>query len=163
MLPTWMLLTCLPMPKYTYLFFLSKNGHSRPLFRYFRIFITVDSKQILDLIDCRWLDSNCGPLVLEATALSTEPQPLPWVHMFGFFKWANPASFSFIFGLFKQTIQFFKTNQCENVMSIQYMAPGFEPMTFITWVSSITTRPGLPPSHIWLLGRCSTIKSGLQL
>ena len=30
-----------------------------------------------------------------------------------FFKWANPASFSLIFGLFKQTIQFLTTNQCE--------------------------------------------------
>ena len=26
---------------------------------------------------CRWLDSNHGPLVSEATALPTEPQPLP--------------------------------------------------------------------------------------
>ena len=26
---------------------------------------------------CQWLDSNCGPLELEATALPTEPQPLP--------------------------------------------------------------------------------------
>ena len=26
---------------------------------------------------CRWLDSNRGPLVLEARALPTEPQPLP--------------------------------------------------------------------------------------
>ena len=26
---------------------------------------------------CQWLDSNRGPLVLEATALPTEPQPLP--------------------------------------------------------------------------------------
>ena len=26
---------------------------------------------------CWWLDSNCGPLVFEATALPTEPQPLP--------------------------------------------------------------------------------------
>ena len=26
---------------------------------------------------CRWLDSNRGPLVSEATALPTEPQPLP--------------------------------------------------------------------------------------
>ena len=25
---------------------------------------------------CRWLDSNCGPLVLEPTAMPTEPQPL---------------------------------------------------------------------------------------
>ena len=28
---------------------------------------------------CRWLDSNLGPLVLEATALPTAPQPLPEV------------------------------------------------------------------------------------
>ena len=27
--------------------------------------------------NCRWLHLNCGPLVLEATALSTGPQPLP--------------------------------------------------------------------------------------
>ena len=26
---------------------------------------------------CRWLDSNHRPLELEATALPTEPQPLP--------------------------------------------------------------------------------------
>ena len=26
---------------------------------------------------CRWLDLNCRPLVSEATALPTEPQPLP--------------------------------------------------------------------------------------
>ena len=27
---------------------------------------------------CRWLDSNCWPLVSEATAQPTEPQPLPY-------------------------------------------------------------------------------------
>ena len=41
----------------------------------------------------------------------------------------TPASFSFIFGRFKQTLQIFTTNICENV-SIQYMVPGFEPTTF---------------------------------
>ena len=50
-------------------------------------------------------------------------------------KWANPGLFSFIFGLFKQTIQIFITNICEK-MSIQYLAPGFKPTTFGTWVSS---------------------------
>ena len=30
-------------------------------------------------------------------------------------------------------------------MSIQYMAPGFKPMTSRTRVVTITTRPGLPP------------------
>ena len=50
-----------------------------------------------------------------------------------FFKenWANPGLFSFIFGLFKQTLQIFTTNICEK-MSIQYTVPGFEPKTFGT-------------------------------
>ena len=30
-----------------------------------------------DIKVCQWLDSNRGPLVSEATALPTEPQPLP--------------------------------------------------------------------------------------
>ena len=41
-------------------------------------------------------------MVSEATAASTVLE-----------KWAKPASFSFIFGLFKQTIQFLTTYQCE--------------------------------------------------
>ena len=40
----------------------------------------------------------------------------------------TPASFPFIFCLFKQTLQIFTTNVCEK-MSIQYTAPGFEPTT----------------------------------
>ena len=47
-------------------------------FLYFRLFNTVDSKQMFNKF-CQWLDSNCGPLVLEATTLPTEPQPLPWM------------------------------------------------------------------------------------
>ena len=49
-----------------------KMGHSRPLFLYFSLFNTVDSKQMFNKF-CWWLDSNCWPLVLEATALPTEP------------------------------------------------------------------------------------------
>ena len=41
-------------------------------FVYFCLFITVDSKQMFNKF-CRWLDSNCGHLVSEATALPTEP------------------------------------------------------------------------------------------
>ena len=44
----------------------------------------------------------------------------------------SPAYFSFIFSLFKQTIQFVK--QINAKMSIQYMAPGFLPTTFWSWV-----------------------------
>ena len=50
-------------------------------------------------------------------------------------KWANPASFLFIFGLFKQTLQIFTANICEK-MSIQYTVLGFEPATFGIWVFS---------------------------
>ena len=32
---------------------------------------------MFNIIFCQWLDSNRGPLELEATALPTEPQPLP--------------------------------------------------------------------------------------
>ena len=41
---------------------------------YFRLFNTA-----LNTVDktCRRLDSNCGSLVSEATALTTAPQPLP--------------------------------------------------------------------------------------
>ena len=53
-------------------------GHFRPLFPYFRLVNTdVDSKQMFNITVCQWLDSNCGPLVLEVTALPTEPKP-PW-------------------------------------------------------------------------------------
>ena len=40
---------------------------------------TVDGKQMfnINIIFYRWLVSNRGPWVLEATALTTEPQPLP--------------------------------------------------------------------------------------
>ena len=44
----------------------------------------------------------------------------------------TPASFLFIFVLFKQTIQSLQQINVKNVMSIQYTAPGFEPMTFGT-------------------------------
>ena len=46
-------------------------------------------------------------------------------------KWPNPGLFSFIFGLFKRTLQISTTYRCEK-MSIQYMVPGFTPMTFGT-------------------------------
>ena len=56
---------------------LYKNGPFPGLFfLYFSIFKTVYYKLIVNRIFQR-LDSNCGPLILEATALPTEPQPLP--------------------------------------------------------------------------------------
>ena len=54
-------------------------GHSWPLFLYFRLFNTIDSK-MFNIIFCRWQDLNRGPLELEVTGLPNEPQPLS---MFG--------------------------------------------------------------------------------
>ena len=57
---------------------LIQDGLTRPLFVYFCLF---HSKQVLCKIG-RWLDSNRGPMVSEATALPTEPQPLPKIVCF---------------------------------------------------------------------------------
>ena len=59
------------------LVFFLKMGHFRPLFSLFSSFLqTVNRKHMFNK-SCRWLDSNPGPLVSEATALPTAPQPLP--------------------------------------------------------------------------------------
>ena len=57
-----------------------KMGHYRPLFLYFHLFDTVDSKQMFDINFCPWLDSNRGPLVSEATSLQTEPPRTESLH-----------------------------------------------------------------------------------
>ena len=50
--------------------------HLQPPFRLFSYFKTVANKQILYLKLCLWVDSNRGPLMSEATATPTDPQPL---------------------------------------------------------------------------------------
>ena len=50
------------------------------LFFVFRLLDIVYSKQMFYIKVCRWLDSNCWPLALEAAGLPTEPQPLPNHH-----------------------------------------------------------------------------------
>ena len=52
-------------------------GHPRPLSLYFRLFNLY--VQLVDKV-CRCWDSNRGSLVSEATALPTEPPPLP-IHL----------------------------------------------------------------------------------
>ena len=47
------------------------------VFFIFCLFYTVESKQKFCIKVCLWLDSNRGTLMSEATALLTEPQPLP--------------------------------------------------------------------------------------
>ena len=56
-----------------------KNGPFLASFLFSSFQYTVDTKQMFNnyINFCRWLDLNCGPLVSEATALPTEPQPLP--------------------------------------------------------------------------------------
>ena len=51
-------------------------GHSRPLFSFFSAFQQFRVNMFITKC-CRWLELNCGPLILKATALPTEPQPLP--------------------------------------------------------------------------------------
>ena len=46
-----------------------------------------------------------------------------------FFKWANLGLYFIYFCSFQTNNTIFTTNQCEKFMSIQYMAPGFEPTT----------------------------------
>ena len=54
------------------------KGHSRPLFLYFSSFqYTFINTQMFNIKVFRWLESDRGPLVSEATALPAEPQPLP--------------------------------------------------------------------------------------
>ena len=55
-------------------FFFEKMGHSRPLFLYFCLFNF--NVQLVHKV-CRFWDSNHGSLVSEASALPTEPPPLP--------------------------------------------------------------------------------------
>ena len=43
---------------------------------YFLLLNTADSKKMFNTKFWRWLDTNCGPLVLKATALPTQPHPL---------------------------------------------------------------------------------------
>ena len=58
------------------LFSFFKKGHFWPLL-FFCIFSMQLTVNVLSLKYRRWLDSSRGSLVLEATALPTEPQPLP--------------------------------------------------------------------------------------
>ena len=63
----------------------------------------------------------------------------------------TPASFLFIFGLFKQTLQIFTTNICEKFQS-SILCRDLNPWPPERESSTITTRPGLPPifNCVWL-------------
>ena len=57
-----------------------KMDHSLPLFYFFCLFYKQLTVNMFNK-SCRWMDSNKGPLVSEATTLSTVPQTLPqkWI------------------------------------------------------------------------------------
>ena len=57
-------------------FFLKNGPFSTSFSLYLSFLRTVYSKNVFNN-SCRWLDLNSGPLVLEATVLSTVPQLLP--------------------------------------------------------------------------------------
>ena len=62
-----------------------KNGPFPVSFLYFRRFYAVvDSKQMIQIKTWQWLDSNLGPLVLEATLLQTANWPIPGLFFFIF-------------------------------------------------------------------------------
>ena len=64
-----------------------------------------------------------------------------------FLKMGQPRPlFLFIFGLFRQTLQIFRTNICENFPS-SIWCRDLNPQPLEGESSPITTRPGLPPSH----------------
>ena len=61
-------------------------GHSQNLSISIFVFSTVNRNQVLHIKFGQWLNSNCRPLVFEATALPTEPKPLPMVNYFSILK-----------------------------------------------------------------------------
>ena len=97
--------------------------------------LTFPAKENQPTLCFEWWHSifrNCGP------------NQFWFSHSYVFLNWPTPASFSFILGLFKQTLQIFTTDLCEKI-SIQFTVLGFEPTTLWTWVSSHNPLPGLPP------------------
>ena len=54
----------------------SKMDNSDIFFLYFHLFNAVDSTYMGKIKFCWWLETNCGPLISEATTLRTRPQPL---------------------------------------------------------------------------------------
>ena len=73
-----------------------------------------------------------------------------------FLKWAILGLFFVYFHLFKQTLQFLQHICVKNVMSIKIMAPGFEPTTFGTQVSSHNHQTRVPELFVCQQGQCAS-------
>ena len=67
-----------------------------------------------------------------------------WINKNIFVNGLTPTSFSFIFSLFKQTLQIFTTNICEKSPS-SIRCRDLNPQPLERESPPITTRPGLPP------------------
>ena len=63
--------------EYLYILFFKKKWATPGLFLFILVFSIQLKINKCPNKFCPWLESNCGPQVLEATALPTEPQPLP--------------------------------------------------------------------------------------
>ena len=77
-------------PEYFYWFIFKKWAIPGLFFLYFCLFITVDSKQMINKFS-RWLDTNCGPLVLEANTTNWATTTALWfiyyLYNFWIFYW----------------------------------------------------------------------------
>ena len=73
-----------------------------------------------------------------------------WVYLMSCLKkWANPGPFLFIFRLFKQTIQFFTTNQCEKQSCPSNIwCKGLNSRPLEHESPPVTTGPELPPLYL---------------
>ena len=94
-------------------------------------------KNILNMFDC-WADPVVTSIKdLHAQAVGSVGQViLGNPDTFLLKNEPTPASFRF-FGLSKQaSIQFVQQINVKKCQSIQYLAPGFEPTTFRTWVNT---------------------------
>ena len=123
---------------------------------YYSLYLSVVALKIFIKGPFRLEEICCGNAMGVYVAQNRFAAYVVWTILGEFLKnGPTPASFSLIFGLFKQTIQFLQQINVKNVqISIQYIAPGFDPLTFWTESSLLTTRPGLPPLNIYLAINC---------
>ena len=142
-------------------------GHSQPLFLYFCLFNTVDSK-MFNINFCQWWDSNHGPLDLEATpstnwATTTAPmnflflnhyshknmictwtfEAIGWPTVFFLLKMGHPRPLFRLFSSFQTNNTILTSNKCENCpSSIQRRDLNSQPSDYKS--PHLITRPGLP-------------------
>ena len=107
----------------------------RSLWMFRRVLIDVVYNYICLMLTCVRL-VRCA-LTLSAITSNCLPVPVVWRQnwnfSFIFYKMGQPRPLFRLFSVFSNKQYIFSTNQCEKI-SIQYMALGFKPTTFRTWV-----------------------------